>query len=93
MFLCGMWTCGSSVCAPMWGRDLYVGPRSIPLYNVEYNLIWVAVFALVHMSCCIHVFLFIRKSYSRSDVFSAGEWSDLPSVKDPELQQLGTISA
>lgn len=36
----------------------------------------------------IHVFLIIRKSCSHPDVFSAGLWSDLPSIEDPELQQL-----
>ena len=34
------------------------------------------------------MFLIIHKSYSRSDVFSAGLWSDLSSIEDPELQQL-----
>ena len=40
VFLCGMWTCGSCICVPMWNVDLcvcscvgrgLVGPMSVPL--------------------------------------------------------------
>ena len=126
MFLCGMWTCESSIGVPMWNKDLWV-LMCVPMRNMDlwvqyrccyvecglvgpvcvllcgagtcgsYECSSVHCRAQLNMGCCIcprthelliHVFLIIHKSYSRSDVFSAGVWSDLSSIEDPELQQL-----
>ena len=62
VFLCGMWTCGSGMCTCSYvecglmgpvcvsyvEREL-VGPMSIPLWNVDYDL-WVLYFALIGMN-------------------------------------------
>ena len=73
VLLCGAGTCGSYECSSVQcGVQLNMGCCICPRTH----------------ELLIHVFLIIRKSYSRSDVFSAGVWSDLSSIEDPELQQL-----
>ena len=57
VLLCVVGTCGSYECSSV---------------NVEHDLIWVVVFALVHMNCSFMFSLFMCKSCSCSDVFSAG---------------------
>ena len=57
-----------------------MGPMSVHLYDVEHDLIWVVVFALVHKNCSfmysliyanhIHVQMYSQQEYGRISLLS-----------------------